>query len=147
MYHCKEAMTQISGALSKKLSTMEDLRVTFDKTDADVLERFFPWRRFFQQFPCVKALKTEGADDSFIARILLQSRRGPDDDLAFLPALEELELGRNLNPSFTHERQTKSRRSAMLAYERQTRARMAAIQPFISARQQVGRPVKVSFRP
>jgi hypothetical protein len=83
-------------------------------------------------------LRIEGADDSYIANIYLQGH-----DLALLPALEELELAGG-EDVYTHKRQT---RLSKLAHEGQTRAWMAAIQPFISARRRVGRPVKVSFYP
>jgi hypothetical protein len=140
LYHSRESMLRMSSALSTRLTTVEELRVTFDKPND--LEHLTTWRSFLLQFPCVKALRTEGADDSCIARIFLQGQ----DDLAFLPALEELELASERKLS-THERQTRSRRSAVLIHEREIRARVAGFQPFISARQQLGHPVKVSFRP
>jgi hypothetical protein len=142
LFGCMESMLRIGGTLSARLSAMEELRITFkfDKTDINTLERFIPWHWFFQQFPCVKVLHTEGADDTRIARILLQGH-GP----AFLPALEELELGKNLNQLLSPGRQTRSWEAELLAQETRARARMSAIQPFISARRRVGRPVKVSI--
>jgi hypothetical protein len=121
-----ESIIRISGALSTRLTTAEKLRFTFSwKAAYDD----FPWRRFYRQFPGVRTLLTEGANSNSIARTLLQGREEPDDDLTFLPALEEIEIGKQ--PSSTHERQTRSR--------------LAAFQPFVSARQRAGRPVKVFF--
>ena len=60
---------------------------------------------------------------------LHQDNGGPDD-LGFLPALEEIDLGKN---SSTDERERESQ--------------LAAFEPFISARQQASRPVKVFFGP
>jgi hypothetical protein len=140
-YRSKDATIPMTGALSARLSTVEELRVTFGEFSYDP-GHFIPWRTFFQQFPCVKALRTEGAGDAWIARILLQCH-----DSTFLLALDELELGKDSNIRSVEKEgiRTRSRRSALLAQERLPRARMAAIQPFISARQQVGRLVKVSF--
>jgi hypothetical protein len=143
-YGSEKSTNLMTGALSARLSTVEKLRVTFHDTEIDVLEHFIPWRIFFQQFPCVKSIRIEGAYDTAIAHILLQCH-----DSTFFLALEELELDKDLEtfPIEEEERHTRSRRSALLAQERLARSRMAAIQPFISARQQVGRPVKVSFIP
>jgi hypothetical protein len=105
---------------------VEELRVT--KIAA---EDYTLWRRFYQQFPSVKALRTEDTNNYCIARTLLQDHEEPDDGLTFLPALEEIELGKN--PSSTHESQYGTE--------------LAAFQPFVTARQQAGRPVKVFFRP
>ena len=115
----------MSGVVSTRLTTVEELCVTFDKvTD----EHSIPWRRFYQQFPSVKALRTEGAKSIYsIARTLHQD--GEPDDPSFFPALKEINLG------------TKP------FYESRHRSQLAAFQPFVSARQQAGRPVKVFFRP
>ena len=128
----QEKIMRISSALSARFTTMEELRVTFDTTDADVWENFIPWRRFLQQIPNIKALRTEGGKNDWIARILLQDHKGPDDDaLAFLPVLEEIELVEN----------------TLLTDESQRGPQLTAFEPFISARQQADRPVKVFFGP
>jgi len=121
----------LSAVLSAKLATVEVLHVTFEKEDAKVWEHLFPWRRFYQQFPSVKALRTVDTNNACIARTLLQCHGDPDGDLPFLPALEEIGLGKN----------------PLLTYETEHGRELAAFQPFISARQQLGHPVKVSFRP
>jgi hypothetical protein len=143
MYYCMESMLRMGGPLSARLATVEELRITFkfDKTDINALGSIIRWKWFFQQFPCVKVLRTEGVDDTHITRTLLQGH-GP----TFLPALKELELGKSLNPLIIRGRQTRSRKVELLAQEREDGARMAAIRSFVSARQRVGRPVKVSIR-
>jgi F-box-like len=125
-----ESIMRISSALSTRLATAEELHVTFEGASTDVWENLIPWRRFLQQFPCVKVLRTEGENNYCIARILLQGHEVPDDDVAFLPALEEIEL---------EEIQEDSSSS-------QCEPELAALDAFISARQQAGCPVEVFFR-
>jgi hypothetical protein len=122
-----ESIILMSGVLSTRLSTVEEMRVTFNKTDFNVWEEYIPWRRFLRQFPSVKALRTKGVDSSCIARILQdQEEHG---DLAFLPSLEEIDLGKA--PSYESERGSQ----------------LAAFQPLVSSRQRAGRPIKVFFGP
>jgi hypothetical protein len=136
----------MGGPLSARLATVEELRITFkfDETDLGALEyNIISWRWFFQQFPCVKVLRIEGIDDNRISRILIQAYR-----FAISPALEELQLGKSLNPvpSIRGRRTSKSRRKELrLARERESSARMEAIRPFTS-KCRLGRTVKVSFR-
>ncbi|KAH9994203.1 hypothetical protein BJV77DRAFT_1066840 [Russula vinacea] len=118
----------MSRPLSTRFTTVEELRVTFNKEDVRVWEDSIPWRGFLQQFPRLKALRTEGANDYHIARTLLQDHEEPDD-LALLPALEEIELSKG----------------SLLSPESQRGSELAAFGPFVSARQQAGRPVKVFF--
>ena len=87
----------------------------------------------FQQFPSVKILRTEGENNHCIARFLLQDYKKPDGNLALLPSLEEIELGK-YPPALT-------------IYEIQREPELAAFDPFVSARQQAGRPVKVFLAP
>ena len=121
---------QISRKLFTRLSAIEELRVAFDGIDVNHLG-FIPWRRFLLQFPCVKALRTEGKNNYCIARALFQDLERLGDDLAFLPALEEIELGKD----------------ELRTDESQRRDQLAAFEPFVSARQQAGRTVKVFFSP
>ena len=121
-----ELLMEMAGALSTRLSTVEEICVTFDGADAIVWENYIPWRRFLRLFPGVKVLRTEGADNCCFARILLQDHQGPDDVLAPLPALEEIQLVKN---SLSSQHETE----------------LAAFEPFVSVRQQSGRPVKVFF--
>jgi hypothetical protein len=116
-------MMKMSGELSAMLTTVEDLRVTLDNWVDGI-----PWRRFLQQFPNLKALRIEGGKVvkvNCIACSLLQDHEEPGDDLAFLPSLEEIEIG---NPSPIDGIQRGPE--------------LAAFEPFVSARQQAGRPVK-----
>jgi F-box-like len=127
-----ELIMQMSGELSAMFTTVEELRVTFDKIAVHVWVDSIPWRRFLQQFPNLKALRTEGiegANTYGFARSLLQDHEESGDDLAFLPTLEEIEFGNN--PLSTDRRQRGSE--------------LAAFQRFVSVRQQAGRPVKLSF--
>jgi hypothetical protein len=124
--YSQEAMVSITGALSAKLITVEELHVILDRIDVNVSEDFILWRGFFQQFPNVKALRTEGGNNDCIAGILFQDHQGSDDVFA---ALEEIELSND--PSLTDE----SQRGPELA----------VIDSFVSARQQAGRPVKLFY--
>ena len=131
-YH-PESIMRISGALSRRLSTVEELRITFEQGSRLTTGGWvddIPWRRFLQKFPSVKAIRAEGGDSHSIARIFLQDLEEPDDGVAFLPALEEIELEKD----------------DWLSRTRQNGPELAAFQPFVSARQQAGRPVKVFFR-
>ena len=129
---------EICDAVSTKLATVEELRVSFEKKFADVTiasiwEELIQWRRLLRKFPCVKALRTEGINNYSIARSLLQDEEEPDDDTDFMPALEEIELGKNLSSTGSTD-------------ESQRGPELAAFQPFISARQQADHPVRVFFR-
>ena len=121
-----ESMMQMSGILSKKLSTVEELRVVFG-IGMTVAEDQIPWRRFYQQFPSIKLFQASGINYDSFARTLLQ------DDLkhvAIFPALEEIEL-------VGEERRPDSEAASRSGSE------LAAFEPFISSRQKAGRPVKV----
>ena len=126
-----ESILRMSGSLSTKLSTVEELYVTFAFAEMAV-EDYVLWRRFYQLFPSVKVLHTDGANLDCVAYTLLRDREKPDDVLTYLPALEEIEIGHGdfLGPQ--------SRRSE---------SELAGFKPFISARQRAGHPVKLFFRP
>jgi hypothetical protein len=133
-YCSPESIAQMSNELSPMLTTVEQLRVTFDGFAVHIRLDNIPWRRLLQQFSNLKALRTDGVDGAksyYIARSLLQDHEGLSDDLAFLPSLEEIVVGKD--PSSTDESQCGRE--------------LAALQSFISARQQAGRPVKLSFGP
>ena len=95
--------------------------------------KHIPWHKLYQQFPRVKALRTEGVNNTSVARTL-QHSCGDDDDFGHfgvLPALEEIDLGKS-----------------SLADESQRKSQLAAFELFVSARRrQVGRSVKVFFSP
>ena len=116
----------MSRLLSRRLTMVEELCVMLSDMGVSVWEDSFPWRRFLQQFPGVKTLRIQGANNC-IARALLQDNEEPNDDLVILPALEEIVLDKVLK-------------------ECERGPELAVFGPFFSARQQAGRPVKVSFR-
>jgi len=95
----------------------------------NIWQNVIPWRKFFQHFPSVKALRTEGANNYRIASTLFHSHED-SDDLPLLLALKQIELGKYTFS--THESQ----------YEPE----LAAFEPFVSARRQSGRPVKSVLR-
>jgi hypothetical protein len=128
-----ESVIRMSSALSTILNTVEKLRILFDKMTS---EDYVSWPWFLQQFPNVKVLSIEGENNYGIARNLLPNHEEPDDNLALLPALEEIEL----------------RMYRLAALETdwhgiQRDLELEAFQPFVSARQQAGRPVKVFLEP
>jgi hypothetical protein len=86
-----ESLLSASGVLSKRLATLDELfvSVTLDQKD-NFWENNILWRRFYQQFPSVKTLRTEYTNSAYyIARTLHRDLI----DLAFLHALEEIDLG------------------------------------------------------
>jgi hypothetical protein len=123
----REFIMRMSGVLSARLTTVEQLCVTFDRTAWD---GSIALRKFLQQFSSVKALRIRGANtNDCIVPFLIQDREEPGDYLPFLPALEEIDLGKN----------------TFLTHESERAREPAVFQPFVSARQQEGRPVKVFF--
>jgi hypothetical protein len=126
-----DSLVRMNDAFSTRIAAVEELFVTIDETTAHEWEnlKLVSWRRFYGQFRSVKVLRTGGESNWFIARSLLQNYEGPDD-LAYLPALEEIDLGKT---SLTSESERESQ--------------LAAFQPFASVRQQAGCPVKVFFSP
>ena len=112
----RESMMQISGPFSAMLVTAEELSFRF--VDDQVME-VIPWREFLMQFPSVKVLQIYGDNNRGIASVLDHGGQ----NLTFLPALEEIELGID---------SPEGRESEMAKFE-----------PFVSARQKAGLPVKV----
>ncbi|KAF8491526.1 hypothetical protein F5888DRAFT_1736089 [Russula emetica] len=119
-------MFEMSSAFSVKLSTVEELYIAF-QDGADKSEDVLPWRKYLLQFSSLKALRTHGTDFLRIASALHQDQ-GRSTNLILLPSLEDIEL--YMASYFTTETQRASE--------------LAAFQPFVSARQQAGRPVKIS---
>lgn len=125
-----DSIAQISSAFSALLSTIRELFLISPapETPQDVTL----WHGFLLRFDRVKTLRMNGIDSRLIARALHQGHGGSGP--AFLPALEEIEL-------CTYSFQTLQNQPAIGAAE------MEAFQPFISARQQTGHPVKVFWGP
>lgn len=108
---------------------MQELFVIRNTCASSFLEDSIPWHRFFLQFPSVKALRLESMPNHCIATVLHEDHGGQNP--ALFPALEELELCTS--------------RYWALEYER-TSVLMDIFQPFASARQEAGLPVKVFCR-
>ena len=125
-----ESILRMSDSLRAKLTTVEELCVTFAMAKM-ATEDYILWRRFYQLFPSVKVLHTEGANYDCIAYTLLQDHEESSDVLAYLSSLEEIEIG---NREFWIRR-------------RRSESELAGFQQLIAARQRAGRPIKVFFRP
>ena len=124
------SIMQMSRALSTRLTTIEELRITFGwLVGHSVSDNVVPWLGVFRYFPCVRVLRLESPRYDYMARTLDQGHE-ERNDLVLLPALEEIQLCKNLH--FTNE----IKRAHQLV----------TFQPFVSAREQAGRPVKVFFR-
>ena len=122
------AILQMSGVISTRFTTVEELRVTItsDEVDTKIFwENLILW---LQQFPRVKTLRTKCANNYSMARALLQDHEGAEGYLPLLPALEEIELKKDRFES-----------------RHRPDAQLAAFKPFAYARQQAGRPVKIFF--
>jgi hypothetical protein len=117
----------MTGAFSTKFSTAEELFLVCYNNDKSV--ESIPWCTFLPQFPSVKALRMEGTNNLRIARALHEDHGG---DL--LPALEEIQLCTML---FSTPQDQPASGGTVLA----------AFQPFVSARQQASRPVRVFWGP
>lgn len=129
-----ELIWQVSSVFPEKLVTVQDLSVVLDGIDHEDQEDemyFFPWRRFLSQFPRLKALHLEGVNCLRIASVLHEDVGGP---LAF-SSLEEI----GICPSSESHTYDERRRSQYTS----TSEQVAIFQPFVSARQQAGFPVKV----
>jgi len=133
--HFPESIEPItsSGMSSTKLATAEELALLFPDT-AKVTEwqHDFPLREFLRQFRSVKVLRL----DPFVPEVALSLQQ--DNGESFLPLLEEIELSA---PPIS-----RSTNSPDEEYQRCAAAELAAFDPFISAREQMGRPVNVFHR-
>ena len=111
---------EITSMFSAKLSTMEELLIIFkdSREDWDVI----PWRTFLEQFPSVKEFRIQGTDNHRIASALQHGGL----NLSVLPVLERITF-------YT------------TSYFADHSSELAVFQPFVSVRQQAGRPVKVSY--
>ena len=85
-----------SGALvmSGMLTTVEEVYITFNKASIDLSEDYILWRRFYRHFPIVKALRTKDTNNANCVVRALCPDYGKPIDLATLPALEEIDLGK-----------------------------------------------------
>jgi hypothetical protein len=121
-----------------KLPAVEELRVIFGFAMM-AAEDYLLWRRLYGQFPGVKVFRIDGAlsikswvvnaDYNFLAPTFLRDDEGPAAALVFLPALEEIQLGKGMP----------------FAPQSQSETKLKVFRPFVSARQQAGRPVRITF--
>jgi hypothetical protein len=119
-----DLIIQMCGRLSTKLTTINELYVIFDHM-AELWEDYIPWRCLLQQFPSVKILRTRGVNSGYVARTLLhQNHEEPGDVLSLLPVLEEIELDKHV-------------------FSTRITSQQEVLEPFVSARQRAGRPVRV----
>ena len=125
-YHFPDSMMQTNSAFSAKFATLKELRITFMKSEGDTTwQDVTPWRRFLQQFCSVKVIRLERGSLHCIADSLKPKHGEPILD--FLPFLEEIELC-VYNIAMP---------------ESELAAELAAFQPFVSAREQAGCPIRV----
>jgi hypothetical protein len=129
-----------SSMSSTKLATTEELALLFPATTMvgrvgpllTVLQHDFPLREFLRQFRSVKVLRL----NPFVPEVALSLRQ--DDGEALLPLLEEIVLSA---PPIS-----RSTKGPDEEYQDRSAAELAAFEPFVSAREQMGRHVKISHR-
>ncbi|KAI0269723.1 hypothetical protein BGY98DRAFT_280098 [Russula aff. rugulosa BPL654] len=128
-----ESMESIisSSMPSIKLATAEELVLLFLGTVIQ-WQNDFPLCKFLRQFRSVKVLRL----DPFVPEVALSLQQ--DDGEGLLPLLEEIELSA---PPIS-----RSTKGPDEEYQHRAAAELAAFDPFVSARKQIGRPVNVSHR-
>jgi len=122
--HSQDSLMRLSSALSAKFVTAKELLITFGIRSDTRWQDITPWRKFLWPFRSVKVIRLERSGILDIADCLEPA--SPD----FLPSLEEIELR-------VYDRTV--RRTPESEFE----AELAAFQPFVLAREQAGRPIKV----
>jgi hypothetical protein len=135
-----DSVTRLCGALSTKLSAVEELRVVFGFAMM-AADDYMLWRRFYEQFPGVKVFRIDGAKSvksyvvkenyDFLAPTFLRNRERAGVALEFFPALEEIQLGKGM----------------LWTPASHSKTNLAVFRPFVSARQRAGYPVRISFCP
>jgi hypothetical protein len=115
-----ESLLRICSALSAELATVEELFLSFD-TEVALL-----WGQFLRLFCSVKVFTMEHGNMFDLANVLQPNDGGPA--VGVLPVLEEIVLCAR-----TYYPEDKAKFASGLA----------AFDPFISARQEAGRPVRV----
>jgi F-box-like len=124
-----ESMMQLSRAFSAKFSAIQEL-IVISRHTTDAWEDVIPWHRFLLPFSSVKSVMFDGTNYLRIANTLLRDQGG--SNLAFLPVLEKIEVCKY------------SSYSARIS-ETQQALEQAAFESFVSAREQAGLPIKVSW--
>jgi hypothetical protein len=113
-----EELLRMCNVFPAELSTVEELFLSF--STSSTLSWHVPWRQFLLLFWSVKVLRVERGNILDLAYSL-------QPNVGALPELEEIELCADENIP-----------------EGELESELVAFQPFISARQQAGRPVRVS---
>ena len=134
--HFPESIEPITSSSmpSTKLATAEELALHFPDTAMLVTgwQHDFPLREFLRRFRSVKVLRL----DPFVPEVALSLQQ--DDGEALLPLLEEIEL--SARPI------SRSTNGPDEEYQHRAAAELAAFEPFVSTREQTGRPVNVFHR-
>jgi len=118
---------------STKLATAEELVLLFpDTAMVPGWQHEFPLREFLRQFRSVKVLRL----DPFVPEVALSLQQ--DDGEVLLPLLEEIEL--SARPI------SRSTKGPDEEYQHRAATELAAFEPFVSTREQTGRPVNVFHR-
>ncbi|KAH9978404.1 hypothetical protein BJV74DRAFT_138626 [Russula compacta] len=128
-----DSVMRMSAALSAKLATVEELLMVFLTDSYELRDDDTPWPSFLQHFRRVKVLRVEYEEDVFAIADTLQMDDEPIPDL--LPMLEEVEITAR-GDVFSESPQGQPVMFSELE--------MAAFRPFLAARQEAGRPVKIS---
>ncbi|KAI0302776.1 hypothetical protein BC826DRAFT_966040 [Russula brevipes] len=119
------SLLRMCSALSPELATVEKLSLSFD-VGASQYWGAIPWHQFLRLFCSVKAFRMENGDILDLASFLQPTDGWPAPGV--LPVLEEIEL---------------CARIYLPEQEAELASGLAAFYPFVSARQQAGRPVRV----
>ncbi|KAH9169680.1 hypothetical protein EDB89DRAFT_2231149 [Lactarius sanguifluus] len=121
------SVTQMVGALSDKVVTVDELILTCLRVPSDPQDFGDPisWRGFFQLFPNAKVVRLQQGLVCEFAKFLLQ------DNLDLLPALEEIDLMWFFHVAALNDTEAASK--------------LKAFEPFLAARQRTGRPVRLSW--
>ncbi|KAH9026657.1 hypothetical protein EDB84DRAFT_1677643 [Lactarius hengduanensis] len=124
------SVTRMVGALSDKVATVDELILTCLRVPSDPQDFGDPtsWHRFFQLFPNVKVVRLQGGLECEVARFLRQDNQEPVD---LLPVLEEIDL--MWFPQTTALKDTEAA------------SKLKSFEPFLSARERSGRPVRLSW--
>ncbi|KAI0302769.1 hypothetical protein BC826DRAFT_432223 [Russula brevipes] len=119
------SLLRMCSALSPELATVEKLSLSFD-VGASRYCGAIPWYQFLRPFCSVKAFRMANGNILDLASSLQPTDGGPA--LGVLPVLEEIEL---------------YARVCLPEQEAELASGLADFHPFVSARQQAGRPVRV----
>ena len=124
------AIKSINNTPSTKLAMAEELTLNFPLPKTTKWERVLPLCEFLRQFRSVRVLRVF----PFMRTVGLHLRQ--DDEEAILPLLEEIEVSVSHIVGYSDEQ-----------HQGRVAEALAAFEPFVSARERMGRVVKVSIVP